>query len=62
MLANNKAEAVDIFNVFLPSPPVPQVSMAFLILTLLDLFLKTKTPPAISLDTSPLSDNRVKKL
>ena len=25
----NKAEAVDMFNVFLPSPPVPQVSMQF---------------------------------
>tara|TARA_B100000315_G_scaffold70988_1_gene64718 strand:+ start:415 stop:684 length:270 start_codon:yes stop_codon:yes gene_type:complete len=62
MLANNKAEAVDMFKVFLPSPPVPHVSTQLLALTLLDLFLRTYTPPAISLDTSPLADSRVKKL
>jgi len=53
MLASNKADAVEIFKVFLPSPPVPQVSMQLLTLTLLDLFLRTYTPPAISFDTSP---------
>jgi len=41
MLAKRRAEAVEIFNVFLPSPPVPQVSTQLLTLTLLDLFLKT---------------------
>ena len=41
MLANNKADAVDIFNVFFPSPPVPHVSTQFSTFTLFDLFLKT---------------------
>ena len=55
MLANNKAEAVEIFKVFLPSPPVPQVSIQLSTLTLLDLFLLEHIlPPAISSDTSPL--------
>jgi len=36
MLANNKAEAVEIYKVFLPSPPVPQVSIQLSTLTLLD--------------------------
>ena len=35
------ADAVDIFNVFLPSPPVPHVSIQFSTLTLLDFSLKT---------------------
>ena len=41
MLDSNNAEAVEIFNVFIPSPPVPQVSTQSLTLTLLDLSLKT---------------------
>ena len=40
MLANNKADAVDIFNVFIPSPPVPHVSIQLFISTLLDFSLK----------------------
>ena len=54
-------EAVEIFNVFIPSPPVPQVSTQSLTFTLLDLFLKTCTPPAISSATSPFADSNVKK-
>ena len=61
MLDNNSAEPVDIFSVFMPSPPVPHVSTQSLTLTLLDLFLKTETPPAISSETSPFADRRVKK-
>ena len=57
----NKADAVDILSVFMPSPPVPHVSIQFSTLTLLDLFLSTKTPPAISSEASPLADKSVKK-
>ena len=46
----------------MPSPPVPQVSIQSLTFTLLDFSLRTKTPPAISSETSPFSDNKVKKL
>ena len=62
ILANNKAEAVEIFKVFLPSPPVPQVSIQSLTFTLFDFSLNTKTPPAISSETSPFLDKSVKKL
>ena len=62
MLAKSRAEAVEILRVFMPSPPVPQVSIQSLTFTLLDFSLRTKTPPAISSETSPFSDNRVKKL
>ena len=61
MLANNSADAVEIFRVSFPSPPVPQVSMQFSAFTLFDLSLNIYTPPAISSETSPLSDNKVKK-
>ena len=62
ILDKSKAAAVEIFKVFLPSPPVPQVSMQLSTITLFDLFLRTKTPPAISSATSPLIDKKVKKL
>ena len=39
MLANNKADAVEIFKVFIPSPPVPHVSMHLSTLTLFDFSL-----------------------
>ena len=57
MLAKSRAEAVEILSVFIPSPPVPQVSMQSLTFTLFDFSLRTKTPPAISSETSPFSDN-----
>ena len=41
MLAKSKAEAVDIFRVFIPSPPVPHVSTQSLIFTLFDFSLRT---------------------
>ena len=41
ILASNNADAVEIFSVFIPSPPVPQVSIQLSTVTLLDLFLKT---------------------
>ena len=62
-LDNKIAEAVDIFKVFLPSPPVPQVSIALpIILTFFALFLRTNTPPAISSGVSPFSESKVKNL
>ena len=61
ILANNSADAVEIFKVFIPSPPVPHVSTQFSTFTLLDFSLKTNTPPAISSAVSPFSDNSVKK-
>ena len=60
ILANNREDAVDMFKVSFPSPPVPQVSMQFSTLTLLDLSLSTETPPAISSETSPLLINKLK--
>ena len=62
ILESNSAEAVDMFTVFMPSPPVPQVSRQSVTLTLLDFSLNTKTPPAISSEVSPFADNNVKKL
>ena len=62
ILAKSSAEAVEILSVFIPSPPVPHVSIQSLTFTLFDLSLNTKTPPAISSATSPFSDNSVKKL
>ena len=41
MLAKSRAEAVDIFSVFIPSPPVPQVSTQSVTFTLLDFSLNT---------------------
>ena len=41
MEANKSADAVEIFSVFLPSPPVPHVSIAFSTLTLKDFSLRT---------------------
>ena len=41
ILDRSSADAVEIFSVFIPSPPVPQVSIQSLTLTLLDLFLST---------------------
>ena len=61
ILASSNADAVDILSVFIPSPPVPHVSTQFSTFTLLDLFLSTKTPPAISPEDSPLVDKSVKK-
>ena len=51
----------DGMNIFMPSPPVPHVSTQLSKFTLFDFSLKTKTPPAISSDTSPLADKSVKK-
>ena len=61
ILDRSSAEAVEILSVFIPSPPVPHVSIQSLTLTLLDLSLNTKTPPAISSELSPLDESRVKK-
>ena len=41
ILMDGKASAVEILSVFIPSPPVPHVSIQSLTLTLLDLFLST---------------------
>ena len=41
ILAKSKADAVDILTVFMPSPPVPHVSMQSLTFTLLDFSLST---------------------
>mgnify|MGYP001199003056 CR=1 FL=1 len=57
-----RAAAVEIFKVFFPSPPVPQVSIASSTLTLFDFSLRIDTPPAISLATSPFLDKSVRKL
>ena len=62
ILESNNAEAVDMFSVSLPSPPVPHVSMQSSTLTFFALFLSTETPPAISVETSPFLESRVKKL
>ena len=54
MLAKTIAAAVEIFNEFCPSPPVPQVSMVSgSALTLLAFSLKTNIPPANSSLVSP---------
>ena len=58
----NISTAVEILRVFMPSPPVPQVSIQSFTFTLFDFSLRTKTPPAISSETSPFSDSKVKKL
>ena len=41
ILAKSKAEAVEIFRVFMPSPPVPQVSTQSVTFTLFDFSLST---------------------
>ena len=54
MLAKTIAAAVEIFNEFCPSPPVPHVSIVSRsALTLLALSLKTNIPPANSSLVSP---------
>ena len=63
ILARSRAEAVDIFKVFFPSPPVQQVSIIYsTILTFRAFSLKTYTPPAISSDVSPFLDRLTRKL
>ena len=61
-LDNSSAAAVEMFKVFFPSPPVPQVSITSSdTFTEVALFLKTYTPPAISFEVSPFLDENVKK-
>jgi len=62
-LPKEDAARLDIFRVFFPSPPVPQVSiMSSDVFTFNAFSLKTYTPPAISSDVSPLADKFVKNL